>query len=228
MTRYHKKSSRFDWDNIKPQLPLDFGPQSNGEYFYVPDAKDRLIEKIALQMAEDNAKRVGMDRRSFLATSAGLATTLSAINLVSGCSSDGASGMNGVACDLEGAGELLDPSCIFLMDVQTHHVDADSEYDAMWQETNAGYAFFFDTFFVGSCPEEASHLPCLGRDDYADLIFRQSDVHVAVLSTFPALTCEQAERIGYPVPSGICGEPFPNHNGRIKPIKKCAKRPNVF
>ncbi|MCZ6807882.1 MAG: amidohydrolase family protein, partial [Deltaproteobacteria bacterium] len=89
-------------------------------------------------------------------------------------------------------------------------VDADSEYDAMWQETNAGYAFFFDTFFVGSCPEEASHLPCLGRDDYADLIFRQSDVHVAVLSTFPALTCEQAERIGYPVPSGICGEPFPN------------------
>jgi len=66
MTKYRKKSSRFDWDNVKPQLPIDFGPQSNGEFFYEPDARDRLIEKVALEMAEENAKRAGLDRRSFL------------------------------------------------------------------------------------------------------------------------------------------------------------------
>jgi len=97
------------------------------------------------------------------------------------------------------------------MDVQTHHVDADSEYDAMWQMTNTAYAFAFNAFFDGSCPDEPGpHIPCLGRDDFVDLIFRQSDVDVAVLSTFPALTCEQAERIGYPMNSGICGDFLPN------------------
>lgn len=99
---------------------------------------------------------------------------------------------------------------MFLMDVQTHHVDADSEYDAMWQQTNVAYATAFNNFFSGSCPgDPGPHIPCLGRDDFVDLIFRQSDLHVAVLSTFPALTCEQAERIGYPMDSGICGDFLP-------------------
>jgi hypothetical protein len=81
----------------------------------------------------------------------------------------------------------------------------------MWQQTNAAYAFAFNNFFGGSCPDDpAPHIPCLGRDDYADLIFRQSDVDVAVLSTFPALTCEQADQIGYPMGSGICGDFLPN------------------
>lgn len=207
MNSHQKKSSRFDWDDVKPQLPLNFGVRSNGEYFHQPDARDHVTEKLALQMAEDNAKRVGMDRRSFLATSAGLATTLSAINLVSGCTNEAVSE---VTCDLDGARELLDPSGMFLMDVQTHHVDADNEYDATWQQTNVAYATAFNNFFTGSCPDDPGpHIPCLGRDDFVDLIFRQSDLHVGVLSTFPALTCEQAERIGYPTGSGICGDFLP-------------------
>lgn len=202
-----KKSNRFDWADVKPQLPLNFGVRSNGEHFHLPDAKDRLIEKVALQMAADNAKRLGMDRRSFLATSAGLATTLSAVNLVSGCENGS---LSEVTCDLDGAREVLDPSNMFLMDVQTHHVDADNEYDATWQETNVAYATAFNNFFSGSCPDDPGpHIPCLGRDDFVDLIFRQSDLHVGVLSTFPALTCEQADNIGYPMDSGICGDFLP-------------------
>ncbi|MGB5809038.1 MAG: hypothetical protein WBG86_00835, partial [Polyangiales bacterium] len=221
MTNYRKKSSEFDWDQIEPQLPIDFGPQSNGEFFHPADDTDRLIKKVALEMAGDNSKRAGLDRRSFLATSAGLATTLSAINLVTGCGDDsggagngGSGGMGGVgeiACDMDAAREVLDPTKMFLMDVQTHHVDADSEYDAMWQMTNRGYATFFNNFFTGSCPDDPPpHIPCLGRDDFVDLIFQQSDVDIGVLSTFPALTCEQAERIGYPSNSGICGDFLPN------------------
>ena len=213
-----KKSSRFDWDNVKPQLPINFGVRSNGEFYHEPDETDRAIEKVALQMAEVNAKRVGLDRRSFLATSAGLATTLSAINLVAGCGDDGGGtggsggdgGVGELACDMDGAREALDPASMFIMDVQTHHIDSDSEYVTDWQTTNVAYALAFNMFFDGSCPEESQHIPCLGRDDFVDLIFRQSDVHVGVLSTFPALTCEQAERIGYPTPSGICGDFLPS------------------
>lgn len=227
MTKHSKrKSSGVDWDNVKPELPINFGVNSNGEHYFPPDDTDRLIEKVALERAEENAKRVGLDRRSFLATSAGLATTLSAVHLVTGCGSSGGgaggsggSGMGGAGgtrmedleCDLDGARQALDPSEMFLMDVQTHHVDADNEYDELWQETNVAYAVFFNQFFSGSCPDSPDpHIPCLGRDDFADLLFRQSDVDVAVLSTFPALTCEQAERIGYPVDSGICGDFLPN------------------
>jgi hypothetical protein len=210
MSKFHKKSSRFDWDNVKPQLPINFGVDSNGEHYHPPTDRDRLIEKVALEKAEENAKRVGMDRRSFLATSAGLATTISAINMVSGCTTDGGV-TRGIECDLDGAREVLDPSNMFLMDVQTHHVDADGEYDERWQETNVAYATAFNLFFGGSCPDDPGpKIPCLGRDDFVDLIFRQSDLAVGVLSTFPALTCEQAEQIGYPVPSGICGDFLPN------------------
>lgn len=144
-----------------------------------PDDTDRLIEKVALERAEENAKRVGLDRRSFLATSAGLATTLSAVHLVTGCGSSGGGaggsggGMGGAGgtpfedleCDLDGARQALDPSEMFLMDVQTHHVDADNEYDELWQETNVAYAVFFNQFFSGSCPGSPDpHIPCLGRD----------------------------------------------------------------
>jgi hypothetical protein len=206
MSRNKKKSGRFDWEKVRPQLPLNFGVRSNGEHFFVPDETDRTIEKVALEMAEDNAKRAGLDRRSFLATSAGLATTLSAVHLVTGCSNET---MSEVACDLDGAREALDPTNMFLMDVQTHHIDSDSEYDEMWQETNVAYATAFNLFFDGSCPEDENHIPCLGRDDFVDLIFRQSDLDVGVLSTFPALTCEQAVSIGYPVENGICGDFLP-------------------
>ena len=223
MAKYHKKSDGFDWSNVKPQLPINFGVDSNGEHFHLPTETDRLIEKVALEKAEENAKRVGMDRRSFLSTSAGLATTLSAINIVTGCGSSGVGGAGGsggaggtggpadVECDLDGAREALDPSEMFLMDVQNHHIDSDSEYDKLWQDTNTAYVAAFNLFFGGSCPDEPGpKIPCLGRDDFVDLLFRQSDLDVGVLSTFPALTCEQAERMGYPVDSGICGDFLPN------------------
>jgi len=202
----HDKGNHFDWERVRPQLPLNFGVRSNGEHFHLPDDTDRKIGRVALEMADRNAKRAGLDRRAFLATSAGLATTLSAVHLVTGCSNDT---VNEVACDLDGAREALDPSGMFLMDVQTHHIDEDGEYNEMWKETNVAYATAFNLFFDGSCPEADDHIPCLGRDDFVDLIFGQSDLHVGVLSTFPALTCEQASSIGYPMENGICGDFLP-------------------
>ena len=46
MAKCHKKSDRFDWGSVKPQLLIDFGVDSNGEHFHRSTETDRLIEKV--------------------------------------------------------------------------------------------------------------------------------------------------------------------------------------
>jgi len=201
-------------DDLKPQLPLNLGVRSNGEFLQIPDARDRLVEQLVLERADANARHTGMDRRAFLASWAGMATTLAVIHLVSGCG-DGSSDIAAVQCDQEGARALLDPHerFPFIMDVQTHHVDNSDAWREPgfppWQETNQLYHTFFNFAFTGSCPERQQRVPCLGLDDYINLVFGQSDTSVAVLSTFPALTCEQSLRLGYDIGLGICGDFLP-------------------
>lgn len=214
MSAGSRKSRRFDWDQIKPQTPLNFGVRSNGELFEEPSARDRLIERLVLERADRNARRLGVSRRSFLASWAGMATTLAVANLVSGCG-DGDSAAR-VECDQDGARALLDPNerFPFIVDVQTHHVDNSGQWrDPIygdWQSTNRLYFTLFDRFFDGSCPQSQHHAACLGVDDYVDLVFGQSDTSVAVLSTFPAITCDQAQRLGYGLELGFCGNFLPS------------------
>lgn len=237
-----------DQSGSKPQTPINFGTRSNGEFFEAPTEKDALIEKLVLAKAEDNAKRLGIDRRSFLGSAAGMATTLAVVNLVHGCGSDDDDGPAAVQCDDDGARELLGGDD-FVMDVQSHQIDQSMEWrdpvHGDWTETNKLYYSFFCSSFDGSsvspapgepkvcdaatpdrfpswidpavgieevlnqCRGELNHAPCLGLDDYMDLMFRRSDTTVAVLSTFPAITCEQAEMIGYSADLGICGDFLP-------------------
>lgn len=67
-------------------LPIRFHPLSNGEYAPLPRSElvDETIRR-TLGAADVNARRLGMDRRSFLRTAAGMATTLTAL---AACSSD--------------------------------------------------------------------------------------------------------------------------------------------
>ncbi len=223
----------------KPQTPLNLGVRSNGEFIEAPSKKDELVERLTLEKAEENAKRVGMDRRSFLGSAAGMATMLATIQMVHGCGGDDDAAA--VQCDQEGARELLGGD-EFIMDVQSHHIDQSMEWrDPVfgdWTETNKLYYTFFCSAFEGSavdgecakatpesfpswidpnvgiapltlCPGEQNHSPCLAMEDYIDLMFRRSDTSIAVLSTFPAITCEQSERIGYSVELGICGDFLP-------------------
>ncbi len=226
----------------KPQTPLNLGVRSNGEFLEAPTEKDRLIEKLTLEKAEANAKRTGLDRRSFLGSAAGMATMLAAINVVHGCGGD--DDVAAVQCDQEGARELLGGD-EFIMDVQSHHIDQSMEWRSPvfgdWTETNKLYYTFFCSSFEGStqdgvcsaatsdrfpswldpqvgveanglpnlCAGTSNSSPCLGLEDYIDLMFRRSDTTLAVLSTFPAITCEQSDRIGYSVDLGICGDFLP-------------------
>ena len=61
-----------------PELPLEppiwLGNESNGEYFRPATRKDRKIRRLILEKADENARYLGVDRREFLASAAGMAS----------------------------------------------------------------------------------------------------------------------------------------------------------
>ena len=79
------------------RLPIACGPVSNGEGWWPDSKRKRLIRKLVLEKAGDLARRHNVDRREFMASSCGMATTLYMINLVNGCS-EGKMGPNGPIC----------------------------------------------------------------------------------------------------------------------------------
>jgi uncharacterized protein len=78
------------------KAPIHLGPFSNGEIFFSPGPKERLVNELIMRKAEEGARRHGIDRREFLASSMGMATALWAVNVVSGCAGHaGSSGETG-------------------------------------------------------------------------------------------------------------------------------------
>lgn len=206
-------------EELPLQAPLHLGNHSSGEYFHASTPREQRIQQLVLQRSSQLAARLGLDRREFLASSMGMLTTLSVINSLSGCGTDGSGGGGGGSGGSGGAGgsggsggytapdssttdcdeadQLLDSSDWFIFDIQTHHVDLQGE----WRQTNPGLAAILPSLFPqGSCTSEAEALACLGYDQYLDLVFRQSDTSMAVLSGFPTKSCDD-------VASG-CGNPL--------------------
>jgi uncharacterized protein len=79
------------------QAPIRLGPLSNGEIFLSPGPRARLIEKLIFEKADEGARRHGIDRREFLASAMGMATSLWAVNLVAGCGGEPGAGSGGGA-----------------------------------------------------------------------------------------------------------------------------------
>jgi predicted TIM-barrel fold metal-dependent hydrolase len=73
--------------DVPVRLPIAAGPITNGEGWWPDTQRKQLIRKLVLEKAEAGAKLHGVDRREFLASSCGMATTLFVINMVNGCSS---------------------------------------------------------------------------------------------------------------------------------------------
>jgi uncharacterized protein len=68
---------------LKP--PIQIGALSNGEVFRSNTIDSERTHRLILEKADEGARRLGIDRREFLASSMGMATSLWAINTVSGC-----------------------------------------------------------------------------------------------------------------------------------------------
>jgi hypothetical protein len=62
------------------EVPLPLGPSSTGEFFMPRTGRQALIRRRIIDESEMASQRHDLDRRSFLASSFGLALSLAAVN----------------------------------------------------------------------------------------------------------------------------------------------------
>jgi predicted TIM-barrel fold metal-dependent hydrolase len=70
------------------RLPIACGPVSNGEGWWPDSPRKKLIRQLVIEKADEVSRREGIDRREFMASACGMATSLYMINMVNGCSND--------------------------------------------------------------------------------------------------------------------------------------------
>lgn len=189
---------RFPWLRMQrktdPEIPVTtpilLGNKSNGEFFWDETPLERRMRAEILRRADEGARRLGVDRRDFLASALGMATSLAVVNLVSGCSGGGGGGYQTPQepLDCTGATEILSGN-EFIFDIQTHHI----EDEETWKERHPGQTFNADGFAqfltLYAC-DLADRRDCIGPAQYARLIFLESDTTVATLSGFPSPMCD--------------------------------------
>ncbi|HXG63758.1 MAG TPA: hypothetical protein VNO70_01550 [Blastocatellia bacterium] len=163
-------------------LPVPTQIVSNEE-FYPPSQtiEQKHVEHNLLEMADANAKRLGISRRQFLSTMGGMAAAFVAMNSVFGRFFD------------VDAGEMLEPAAYaekwpknqFIFDVQTHHVAAGRQIQMppLLQYRQAGAAWGN----AGLRGREHKR-PDLCLANYIKEIFLDSDTTVAVITGLPAKT----------------------------------------
>ena len=166
-----------------PGLPIKFGPCSNGEYVPAPlTAVEREAIRRAHGDCEDNAKRVGVTRATFLRSVCGAATTLLAIQ---GCAGDAARRALGGAWDVPSEAALDEQAARavlagneFVFDVQGHFL----EYDLM---RRAGPAPFFGSVFPQVNCGADDPRACFSREVFLEDFFLRSDTSLVTISALP-------------------------------------------
>jgi predicted TIM-barrel fold metal-dependent hydrolase len=191
--------TRFPWLKMRrktdPELPLEppifLGNKSNGEFFWEATSRERKMRELILRIADEQAPRHGMERREFLASALGMATSLWVVNLASGCGGGGKGGFNvpaPTAMDCDDASRIISGN-EFIFDLQTHHI----EDEATWRERHPGREYNADGFATfltfWQCPYE-DRPQCIGPRTYVEHVFLNSDTTVAVLSGFPSPMCD--------------------------------------
>ena len=79
------RTSDKNYDEDDTALPIPTQLVSNGEYWpEEQNSHQRKIEELALTMADERSRKLGISRRSFLRSAAGTATALMALNIANG------------------------------------------------------------------------------------------------------------------------------------------------
>src|SRR5215813_1838655 len=162
---------------------------SSNEEFYPPaqSAKELEVENRLREMADRNAKKLGLSRRAFLQTSAGMAATMICFNEVFGKTYE----VDSI--------EALDPAAFdekwpkneFIFDNQTHHIDVESGW---FENTEAGkQAADFLRRFRPNEKTTVGALEALNQSHYVKELFFDSDTVMAIISGVP--TSEWKENI---------------------------------
>jgi predicted TIM-barrel fold metal-dependent hydrolase len=167
-------------DEVAFRSPVPTQIVSNGEYNPLPQTKDQAkVESLIKEMGDYQAKRHGMDRRSFLATSAGMATAFLAMNKVFGPVFDVSEAEAG---DMEmSAYRASQLSNQFIFDDQTHFIRDDFQQEGLLGLTK---------WAVGAnvnprINEAPMTLARYKMDNYLKEIFLDSDTKISLLSGAP-------------------------------------------
>ncbi len=233
---------RFANDPEGLRLPIKIDTASNGEYAPIPlSPVHHRARRLAFESATDNAKRLGIDRRSFLVSACGVASSLLAIN-----DTYAASGARGgfyqvdreAALDLQLARSSVD-GAEFVFDVQGHFVNP----TGAWLKRLPPGAKPLQGFTSSArCaphrgPGALDYLRCIGPEQFVKDVFMDSDTDLMVLSFVPStregepLTMEEAaatasivERLNGTHRLLIHGRVNPNQHGDLEGMDELAAR----
>jgi uncharacterized protein len=153
---------------------------SNGEYNPLPQTEQqRQVEGLIKEMADVQAKRHGMDRRQFLATSAGMATAFLAMNKVFGPVFDVSEAEAG---DMEMSNyRAAQLSSQFIFDDQTHFIRDDFKQEGLLGLTKWAVGAKVNPR-INDAPMTLARYK---MDNYLKEIFLDSDTKVSLLSGAP-------------------------------------------
>jgi uncharacterized protein len=162
------------------ESPIPTQIVSNGEYNPPPQTeKQRQVEAVLAERVNVNAGKLGMDRRSFLRSSAGMAAAFLAMNQVYGP-------MFGV-----GEAEAADLDvCLarsnglkhqFIFDVQTHFLHDDYQFPVMKITRRAAHSW------CSNVPV-SDDFSLYQFENYLQEVFLDSDTDIALLSGAPSET----------------------------------------
>lgn len=172
-------------------LPIKVDSTSNGETFPRPlDKRNQTANAVAHESAVDNARKMGMGRRSFLTSLAGAASTLLAFNTV-----NAAAGKTGsfydipkdAALDQQLASNALGAKD-FIFDIQGHHVGSyESWRTGIKNKLSPGFKFFAPHYACdyANKDDDFGHIACLTGDSYLKEVFMDSDTQMGVLTIGP-------------------------------------------
>jgi len=160
--------------------PIPTRIASNEEFIPPPQLPEqKAVEERLRDLSDRNARALGIDRRQFLRTKAGMAAALIAMNEVFG---DFFEVAKAEAKEPEAFEEKW-PKDQFIFDIQTHHVDVSRKW---YDDTADGkrVAAFFRMLRRGKSIEDT--LDQLNRVHYVKELFGDSDTVMAVISGVPS------------------------------------------
>jgi predicted TIM-barrel fold metal-dependent hydrolase len=205
----------------RPRLPIKLDPVSNGEFVpQEPDPRVRAAQALAHERAAAAARRTGVSRREFLASSAGAATVLLALNEVAGCGGGRYDVPREAGHDQAAAGQALGGQEL-IFDVQTHHVSGDRSW---WQADRPTLADFLSTTPKAKQCAEPEWVACFTRDPFIKDVFFDSDTHMGVLSALwgdPAINAIMADEAALTRDrmAAMKGSPRLRIHGTVLPIQ---------
>ncbi len=172
------------------RLPVKLDNASNGEFLprVLPEHFEH-INRMAIQRAAANARRLNLSRREFLVSLSGAATCLLVMNEVSAAM--GRTGGHFVVpadagLDAGSASAALGKK-EFIFDIQTHHFDPPKT----WTEVTPWSDAIIETAEATDCnvlPDHAfGHMSCTDSRAFVREIFMDSETDAAVLSFVPTV-----------------------------------------